>query len=174
MVFALQASYEGLGYVFGDLRAFDPIFRDKYLAHPRPHSRSRQRSGAVPWSGQFSAGDAPEPESARLDGSAVWRRCRGGCGDRPTHGAYGRRGRELAVGLFPPGLALACYHRSGDRRSQGQALCSSSQIHGAQLRSDLQRGGLTPVAARTAAGGPVFSGHLSGRLLDLGLRPGRW
>ena len=33
MVFALQASYEGLGYVFGDLRAFDPIFRDKYLAH---------------------------------------------------------------------------------------------------------------------------------------------
>lgn len=31
--FALQACYEGLGYVFGDLRAFDPIFREKYIAH---------------------------------------------------------------------------------------------------------------------------------------------
>lgn len=31
--FALQASYEGLTYIFGDSRAFDPLFRAKYVAH---------------------------------------------------------------------------------------------------------------------------------------------
>jgi uncharacterized membrane protein len=31
--FALQGSYEGLSYIFGDFRAFDPLFRDKYVAH---------------------------------------------------------------------------------------------------------------------------------------------
>lgn len=31
--FALQASYLGLSYIFGDLDAFDPLFYDKYTAH---------------------------------------------------------------------------------------------------------------------------------------------
>jgi uncharacterized membrane protein len=31
--FALQASWEGLTYILGDSRAFDPAFRDKYVAH---------------------------------------------------------------------------------------------------------------------------------------------
>jgi uncharacterized membrane protein len=31
--FAVQASFEGLTYILGDLRAFDPIFREKYAAH---------------------------------------------------------------------------------------------------------------------------------------------
>lgn len=31
--FALQATQEGLTYIFGDVRAFDPLFRAKYVAH---------------------------------------------------------------------------------------------------------------------------------------------
>lgn len=31
--FALQASGEGLGYIFGDIHRFDPIFREKYIAN---------------------------------------------------------------------------------------------------------------------------------------------
>lgn len=31
--FALQASTEGLTYIFGDIGRFDPIFRDKYIAN---------------------------------------------------------------------------------------------------------------------------------------------
>jgi uncharacterized membrane protein len=31
--FALQATFEGLTYVFGDFRHFDPLFREKYTSH---------------------------------------------------------------------------------------------------------------------------------------------
>lgn len=31
--FALQATFYGLTYIFGDVRAFDPLFRAKYVSH---------------------------------------------------------------------------------------------------------------------------------------------
>ena len=31
--FAVQATTEGLSYIFGDFRAFDPLFREKYVTH---------------------------------------------------------------------------------------------------------------------------------------------